>query len=287
MAKSPAHRLGQIIGYALERSLIPLLQEVADAHSLYLDTIRPRAARNGKKLLTWVDDADNKHNLDFVLERNGAEDHQGTPVAFIEVAWRRYSKHSVNKAGEIANALVPLRQTYARTRPFTGAVVAGIWTEVGLQHMLSQGIRLLYIPLDHIVQAFSPYGIDLALEEGTSESFLQAQVDRWDSLTDDDQEELAISLLKFSSSKFIAFRNELDNHLKRQVSRVLVLPLHGETLEFATVSAAAAALMSYQGLDSAAPLRRVEVQVRYSNGDKIDAEFADTAEAITWLEAHA
>lgn len=38
MAELPGHRLGQIIGDALEGSLRPMLQEFADQYHLYLDT---------------------------------------------------------------------------------------------------------------------------------------------------------------------------------------------------------------------------------------------------------
>lgn len=70
MAKSPAHRLGQIIGEALELAYEPILRDFADEHDLYLDRQGPRAARPGKKV-SWVDINGNKHDLDFVLERGG------------------------------------------------------------------------------------------------------------------------------------------------------------------------------------------------------------------------
>ena len=43
----------------------------------------------------------NVHDLDYVFEQGGTEATIGQPKAFIEIAWRRYTKHSRNKAQEI------------------------------------------------------------------------------------------------------------------------------------------------------------------------------------------
>ncbi|PSS59345.1 DNA methylase, partial [Ensifer sp. NM-2] len=176
MAISYAHRVGQIIGYALEASLDPLLREVAREHNLYLDVAHPRAARDGRKLIRWFDSSGSGHNLDFVLEHEGSEEKAGAPKAFIESAWRRYTKHSMNKAGEIANALVPLRSTYSQYRPFLGAVVAGEWTSCGLDNMRNQGIEVIYVPRQDIIDAFAQVGVDVDFDEDTAESYLASQV---------------------------------------------------------------------------------------------------------------
>ncbi|MDR3343511.1 MAG: hypothetical protein LBT14_12145 [Treponema sp.] len=97
MAVSYAHRLGQIIGESLEYAIEPFLREFADTYHLYCDKKEYRPARSGTKL-TWVDINQNKHDLDFVLERDGTREKTGMPVAFIECAWRRYTKHSRNKS---------------------------------------------------------------------------------------------------------------------------------------------------------------------------------------------
>jgi hypothetical protein len=68
---------------------------------------RPKV-RGKKRKVAWTDSEGNVHDLDYVFEMNGTRDTMGEPVAFIELAWRRYTKHSRNKAGEIEAALVPL-----------------------------------------------------------------------------------------------------------------------------------------------------------------------------------
>lgn len=108
MAESPSHKFGQIIGGLLESVVLPPLERFCDRQGLYLDhQKRSRQARRGRKV-RWEDSYGDHHDLDFVIERNGSDDEIGQPVGFIEVAWRRYTKHSRNKAQEIQGAILPL-----------------------------------------------------------------------------------------------------------------------------------------------------------------------------------
>jgi hypothetical protein len=117
MAESPSHKFGQIIGDVLEVAIEPVLSLFAQENGLYLDKKGPRPARKGMKV-SWTDLSGNVHDLDFVLEKNGSLTKIGTPVAFIESAWRRYTKHSRNKAQEIQGAILPLAATYQNSAPF-------------------------------------------------------------------------------------------------------------------------------------------------------------------------
>src|ERR1700733_10421415 len=117
MAQSPSHKWGQIIGQEfLEVAIEPLIRKAATKHHLYMDQKGRRSTRKGSKV-GWVDLYGSTHDLDFVLERNGTNDLIGTPVAFIEPAWRRYTKRSRNKAQEIQGAILPLVMTRHKHPP--------------------------------------------------------------------------------------------------------------------------------------------------------------------------
>lgn len=132
MAESPAHRFGQVIGELLESVVRPQLETFCQAQRLYLDhQKRNRPARAGKKV-AWSDQYGNTHDLDFVIERDGTDQQIGRPLAFIETAWRRYTKHSRNKAQEIQGAILPLAEKYRWNNPFLGTVLAGVFTEGSL-----------------------------------------------------------------------------------------------------------------------------------------------------------
>jgi len=272
----------------MEQAIYDMLRPVAREFSLYIDRQGPRVARGPRKKVTWFDDLGNKHDLDFVLERNGTPESIGAPSAFIESAWRRYTKHSVNKAGEIANALVPLRRTYRYDRPFLGALVAGEWTEGGINHMESQGISVLHLPMSTLVESFSAAGIDFYFDEQTSAAYMAHQVEQWKSLSHADQDKVVSALCMGAAGRFDTFLRRMREHLSRKVQRVLILPLRGRVHSVQSVAEALSLLSAMASSVDASPelteLVRIEVQVRYSNYDEIDATFSSLQEAFLWLE---
>src|SRR5206468_13136039 len=141
MAESPSHQFGQVIGDILEAAVKPVLQEFADKYNLYLDKQGPRPTRDGNKV-SWVDKNGNKHDLDYVLERSGTPRIVGTPVAFIETACRRYTKHCRHQAQEIQGAIMPLVETYG-TSPFIGEGLGGGFTGGALSQWDSGGFAIV------------------------------------------------------------------------------------------------------------------------------------------------
>jgi hypothetical protein len=194
MGKSPSHQFGQVIAWVLETSIEPVLRDIARKHNLYLDVKGKRKARHGRKKIVWQDHYGNAHDLDFVLERGGTDDRVGTPVAFIEAAWRRYTKHSRNKAQEIQGAVMPLRATHAECAPFIGVVLAGVYTSGALRQLESLGFELLYFPYDKVVQVFGRFGIDAAFEENTPDSEFARKMKAWSRLEDNQRYALAALL---------------------------------------------------------------------------------------------
>ena len=174
MAYSPSHKFGQYIGKLLEdivlyKILKYRLQYFAEDKKYYLDWQRDRPARKGKKV-TWEDKYGNKHDLDFVLEIDGTDHEKGRPIAFIEAAWRRYTKHSKNKAQEIQGALLPIVERHYLSAPFYGVVLAGEFTQSAINQLKNNGFSVLYIPYKNIVSAFKDIDFDIAFDEKTADS---------------------------------------------------------------------------------------------------------------------
>jgi hypothetical protein len=286
VAEAPGHRLGQIIGKTLEAALEPVLQEIADLYGLYLDKEGPRAARRGRKV-TWTDSLGNSHDLDYVLERGGTETELGVPVAFIETAWRRYTKHSRNKAQEIQGAVLPLLVTHSESKPFAGAVLAGVFTSGSLEQLRSNGFAVLYVPYDEIVSAFQKLGIDVAYDERTPDEHLARQIATYESLNEEEYEAIAEALRQTAPEEFHAFDEALQGSLSRRVDSITVMPLHGAPVECSTVREAIQLVRTLAQAKPAAqadlPFVRFEVIVRYSNGDRITANFAEAADAERFL----
>jgi hypothetical protein len=282
MAKAPGHQLGQIIGVALEAAIGPYLAEIANEFDLYLDQAGPRPARPGSKV-TWIDSLGNKHDLDYVFERGGTDSEIGVPVAFIESAWRRYTKHSRNKAQEIQGAILPLLATHSESKPFAGVVLAGVFTDGSLEQLRSNGFSVLYIPYEAVVQAFRQHGMDVEFTEDTPDEHLAKQVEIFSRFTASDREALGETLRNTAPDAFQRFTSDLRRVFGRRVRRIVILPLYGIREQFTDVATAIEHLRHHK-LDPSAPLVKFAVSVRYSNEDRIDAEFADADDAVRFLE---
>lgn len=167
MAESPSHRFGQIVGNLLEEILLPVLQNFCEERRLYLDRHGKRVGvRKGKKV-SWEDNYGNTHDLDFVIEKDGSAENRGRPVAFIEAAWRRYTRHSKAKAQEIQGAILPIAEKYENDKPFLGAVLAGEFTRSSLDQLKSLGFEVVYLPYETIVDAFQSVNIDVRFGDET------------------------------------------------------------------------------------------------------------------------
>lgn len=282
MATSPAHRFGQIVGEVLEAAIVPLLEDFATTHDLYLDKKGSRPCRTGKKC-TWVDLNKNSHDLDFVLERGGTRDKKGMPAAFIETAWRRYTKHSRNKAQEIQGAVIPLVETYRHYSPFQGAILAGVFTKGALTQLESLGFTLLYFPYESVVNAFQKFGIDASFDEKTPDAVFQKKVDEYEALSQTNRQALAQELLKSRANDVRHFIDALTAAVSRQIERIVVLPLHGTSQALDTVDEAVRFIETYDEASRGHAFQRYEIRVVYNNGNQIDASFNDKVSAIEFL----
>jgi hypothetical protein len=282
LAESPSHQFGQVIGDVLEEALRPVLQEFADRSNLYLDKQGPRPSRDGTKV-SWTDRKGNKHDLDFVLERSGSPETIGLPVAFIETAWRRYTKHSKNKAQEIQGAIMPLVETHG-TSPFIGAVLAGEFTAAALSQLSSLGFTTAHFSYESVIKAFSSVGIDARSDEETPDDEFVKRMKRWDSLKQAEKDKVGQVLVHLNADQIRNFMDRLEQTVNRQVRSVRILPLHGKPIEWKSVGEAIRFISNYKEDSGTSQFCRYEVVIQYMNGNRITGEFQSKKEAIQYLE---
>lgn len=293
MAESLAHRWGQIIGDCFETFVRRILASIAQEHGLYLDFKRPRKARGGQSKVTWQDAYGNKHDLDYVLERGGTEDARGVPIAFIESAWRRYTKHSKNKAQEIEAAVMPVALTFSRHQPFLGAVLAGEFTHNALQQLESKGFAVLHVSYESILTAFRELGIDASSEDGvggTTEDEFRAKIAKWESLPQPEATDRLLAKVHALHEREIAdFKKRLRDAITRRVNLVRITVLRGHSVEYLEIESAINYLIeeenSYRLREDGEQREAFEVQVRFNTGAKIEATFPKRAEAISFLRS--
>ncbi len=271
MAESPAHRFGQIIGELLETVVRPQLETFCDNQGLYLDHQKKnRPARKGKKV-TWEDQYGNVHDLDFVIERNGTDQSIGSPLAFIETAWRRYTKHSRNKAQEIQGAILPLAEKYKWNNPFLGTVLAGVFTEGSLEQLRSLGFNVLYFPYETLVAAFKSENIDIAFDEQTPDHLFRETTDKIEHTSKAAMKRICNHLVRSNQEAIDSFFEALKKRLGRYVTRVIVIPLYGRVNEFASVEDAVRFLEGHSVYEGSGDFRKYEIRVEFSNADRVEA----------------
>lgn len=284
MAQSPAHRWGQIIGEFLEQVFKDELTTFAKKHGLYLDTQGKRLARKGRKV-SWIDSFKNSHDLDFVIERGGTENQIGTPVAFIESAWRRYTKHSKNKAQEIQGAILPLVATHRNFAPFIGVMLAGEFTGNALTQLKSLGFGVLYFPYSLILKAFEMSGLDASTEESTLEKEFRDKIEAWENFSY--KEALAKNLLQLNQAEVKTFFDSLEKTISRFIVSVRVTPLHGTVFSLKSIEEAINFIIGYNHIDKEIDVLKYEIVVKYNNNDKVEVILGDKKSAIELLESYA
>ena len=283
MAKSESHTLGEFIGTFFEDLMKKPVMEFAKKNNLYFDTYGERTARPSKKL-TWTDVNGSKHDLDFVLEKDGTDETIGTPVAFIELAWRRYTKHSKNKVQEISGALNPICKQYDLIKPFKGAILCGHFTDNALEQLEKDGFSVLYIPFDKLVEAFKKHGFDIDFDEDTTESeFKKKNAQLKKRANQPLLQNVREELLNSCSNEIKGFIRSLESSYNRKIKTISILPLHGKRMEVADISSAISFIRGYSALPDDNVLEYIEIIVRYNNESMIQCRFKEKQEVIDFL----
>lgn len=264
--------------------MTPQLQSFCNERGLYLDKKGTRGNARGGKKVAWLDKYGNSHDLDFVIERGGCENVRGRPLAFIEAAWRRYTKHSRNKAQEIQGAILPIAEKYDWDKPFLGVILAGVFTSGSLTQMRTSGFEVALFPYESIVSAFASIGIDAKFDEVTPDAIFQNTIDKIDTILPQIRTQLKQNLVNSNQALLDHFFSELQATLDRQIEQIILIPLHGQQSEFTTIPDAITFVTSYrEDKLREGGFRKYEIIVRYSNGDKIDASFQNKEKAIAFL----
>ncbi|MFX0072518.1 MAG: DNA methylase [Candidatus Hermodarchaeota archaeon] len=283
MPKSASHELGEFIGWLLEETFEDSLRKIAKEYNYYIDRKHKRPARKNNIEVVWIDKYGNKHKLDFVIEKGGTERKFGIPVAFIEIAWRRYSKHAKNKAQEIQGAVKPLEKTFKRVAPFLGAIIAGDFTKNSIDQLVSQNFNVLFIPIEKIFEAFKVVNIKAYWGEKTPRPEVAAILEQCRQMNEDDKQKIKEKILELTENEKKVFLSSLKNALTRQLSSIRIIPLHGNEYSFVSIENAISFIEKYQN-STKFSIIKYELYVLFNNGDEIKATFHDKESIIEFLQ---
>lgn len=220
-----------------------------------------------------------------MLEEGGSEEKVGRPRAFIEIAWRRYTKHSRNKAQEIQGAILPLAETYREYVPFLGAVLAGDFTEASRGQLRSHGFEIAYASYDMIAPAFQSVGVDVSFDENTRTSDLHRIVKAYDRLTTSARNKIRAEIGVVCKEEFNPFFSALRECLGRRITRIAVLALSGTTFRFRTVREAIGFIEKHDESTPSSEFDHYELDVRYSNGRELRGRFPNKKDCVDYLQS--
>lgn len=222
--------------------------------------------------------------MDFVLGRSGTNETLGVPVAFIETAWRRYTKHSRNKAEEIQGAILPLAEKYKNSSPFLGVVLAGEFTSGALKQLKSSGFWVLYFSYDTVINAFRKFKINADFDQTTSEKEFKKKIDSWNILPN--KKDVSKELLRLNKKDVTDFFKSLSESISRFIERIIILPLYGQESIASSVIEAIDFLKTYSEDKAKLPMTKYEIIIKYNTGDRIEATFKDKKDTIKFLETY-
>jgi hypothetical protein len=288
MAESPAHQIGEYIGSIFETMIVAYLSKFIDKNQFYIDYYHPRKARNYLKDVIRYDIEGNKHKLDIVIEKNGTDSVYGQHRAFIEMAWRRYTKHSKNKVQEISGAILPIAKKYAADMPFCGAVLSGNFSDTSIKQLRSEGFYVLFFPYNDICSLFKNIGISIETEEDTDIHLLNKIAESLRQISLDNKKKLQALFESSFHEKLEKYKNKLMEHLNRRVVEVIVTPLHGCVTSLHDIEQAIDFIVSYNERQSNIQILRYEVTIRYdlAKGVEYTKKCRDKEEAIQFLNLY-
>jgi hypothetical protein len=220
-----------------------------------------------------------------VLERGGSTERQGGPVAFIEAAWRRYTKQTRNKVNEIEGALLPLRESH-RTCRFCGVVVAGAWSQPGLEQFKSHRIEVFHISYENLIAAFQIKNVNLDYAEKASPAEKRALVNALKGLSAKDMTEVAVALEAAVEEDLKNFLITLEASVTTEITQVLIGGLFGKRAELSTLREAVAWIEKFDAGDlTDLKFENFEILLRFKDGREIDGRlFPNKQSAIQFLE---
>jgi hypothetical protein len=214
---NPGSTLGEAIGALIEKEVNRLLQPIAEENGCaYISIGRPNPRTGRPTKLLLKDAAGNEFNIDSVIVNERMQ-----PLVLIESKYIRYTKHNRDKGSWICTAHYSLRRTFPTVRKSI-AVLAGNWSRSSKAMMQSFDVSLFEVGFLKIVEALTPYGVDLRWEEKERDKAMQAWK-QWRQLSEAQYEGIAHALLVDVEPLLKeSLEKTLDNSIPREVQKVEV-----------------------------------------------------------------
>ena len=166
-----------------------------------------------------------------------------------------------------------------------GAILAGEYTEGGKKQLTSHNIDVLHIPFAVLADSFKKHGVNLDYPENAGNDRKRSIIRRWEDLSKQDIKRVEEELKAAIGEEYSIFRSALEKSLLRNIEVVVILPLYGSELVFTSVGEAIQTLVDSKSEQPArCKFAKYEIQIRFSNGDRVEGTFHSKDKAMEFLK---
>jgi hypothetical protein len=161
-----------------------------------------------------------------------------------------------------------------------------VYTSGSREQLQSLGFKVLYLQYNTMIEAIKEIGIDASWDEDRPDEEIEKKYAQWIAVPPAERIKVWNKLVELNAKAVEEFMGHLERAVQRQFKSIRVIPLHGEAKDCGTVEDAIQFVTTYDEAAAHGPVVKYEVQIRYNNGDKIDAEFQDKATTLDLLKAY-
>ena len=134
-----------------------------------------------------------------------------------------------------------------------------------------------------IIKAFAGISVVAKFDEDTSDEELKNRVEKIQELSKARRNTVVNNLISLNQKQVDSFLYTLEKHVTRHVDWVRILPLYGNSVEYASVEEAISFVQDYHEAEQNVPLIKYEIEVRYSNGDRVSGQFHEKQAAMSYF----
>lgn len=179
---------------------------------------------------------------------------------------------------------MPIIDRYQWNKPFTGEIFAGLFLEPPLKQIENSGFKVAVFSYDKIFDAFAQIGINIKLDQKSTESVFSRLIIEIDNLSQSKRNDLKNNLIFSSQSLLNKFKNQLALALDVKINEIIFIPLYGNKYIFHTIEDATIFVDRYCGETGEIDFDSFKVTVIYSNTDTIVAQYANKLSLLNFLE---
>jgi hypothetical protein len=135
-------------------------------------------------------------------------------------------------------------------------------------------------------KAFQKVGLDITSNDTTPDSDYSAKIATFNALTQANRPQVIEEMIALNQQEVDGFIQALEQCLTRQITLVRVLPLHGVAFELTSIVEAVEFIENYSATGINTPALKFEVEIRYGNGDKIQATLSEKDDVLAFLHTY-